>query len=144
MDTAPADTAAQEPKADDPDRLVDGFVIAAQDEITISLTECGDIIIEQHHAVANEPAVIVVREGSVDRFIEFLCDLAGGRTLERSATPFEIEVPPIAAAPRRDRTAAERMRRYRARRNAAARHPMNGRSPDAPSAEASHKQSQTP
>jgi hypothetical protein len=49
----------------DVDRLVDAFVIAAQDEITISLTAAGDIIIEQHDAVGKPPDTILVRAGNV-------------------------------------------------------------------------------
>jgi hypothetical protein len=78
----------------DVDRLVDAFVIAAQDEITISLTAAGDIIIEQHDAVAKPPDTILVRAGNVHRFIDFLTDLANGRGRLDSAHAEDAEQDP--------------------------------------------------
>jgi hypothetical protein len=61
--------------APDPDRVVAGYVIATQDEITIARTEAGDIVIEQREALGHEPASIVVRAGNVDQFLDYLGDL---------------------------------------------------------------------
>lgn len=112
----------------DPDRVVKGWTMAAQDEVTIDVTACGDLVLRQQDALGKEPAVIVIRRANLKDFICAIDHLCGGlnRHIQvwwsdldddapTAATTDKVEAP-TTIKHSTDRTNAERQPRYRERR----------------------------
>ena len=97
----------------DCDRVVNGSVVPAQDEITIEITAIGDIVLRQRESV------ILVRAEFAEQVAEIIRNVCEALPPlpDRKIEPVEIAAPSTAPADRpRDRSNAERQRRYRERR----------------------------
>ena len=94
-----------------PDPDAAAFVaIPAQDLFSITFTDDGDLVLEQHDALGNEQAIIVVRRENINALVSAIVTW-------RADDAAEIDSPPSAPVDlARDRTAAERQRRCRARK----------------------------
>jgi hypothetical protein len=88
-------------------------LVEAQDEITIEIDR-GNVILRQRDALGNDPDTIIVARRNLTAFVSDLIETA----LPELASAEASDVKPLNVTSPADPTAAERQRRYRARKRA--------------------------
>lgn len=109
----------QKENAGDADRVTDDGVIPQQSAVMVAITGRGDLILEQHDELGNEPETIIIRGENVDLFVAILRRLCGGLPPPDSDMCAARQAEHHRLDAGKDRTAAERQRRFRERTRAA-------------------------